>query len=157
MRGYTQLLDGKVLSSSAQLGEVLSELRGRFNLGDGKAAYWLSIIYSPYSTVLDSALRQELPVSEEVSASFALDAFRLLSEMETKDAETLNLLATYYQSGNPPLHAADLSVWESLKRRACELGSEVDCLDLFQYYLSHGLNREAADLKCAFPCIDALD
>lgn len=114
------------MDSIGSLGDLLAlvmQLERRLGEGDGIAGYHLSLIYDPENTFLNAQLKAKLPVSREQATGFGIRAFPLLCEAAQQgDLEAMSIVATYFQSGQPPvsLDYEKYSYWRDKIEKARE-------------------------------------
>ena len=97
-------------------------LRQQFENGHGKSGYMLAILYDPGTVVTSAEVKQALGVSSEKAAEYYEKAFNVLHrEADAGDAESMYLVALYFQSGIPPV-SLDMDKYETWKNKAVKAG-----------------------------------
>jgi TPR repeat protein len=112
----------------------IARLEKAFQKGDGKAGYNLATIYSPSCCFVPEEVQQKIGASEERSLEYMTKSFGLLKrEAKRGDAESMHLVALYYQCGTPPV-SEDRDLCLEWNEKAFAAGCVIAADDLLAYY-----------------------
>lgn len=79
-------------------------LKKQFSEGHGKSAYLLGLVLDPNTVVVSDEIKKDIGSSDESAIKYYKLAFdRLLEEANNGNAESMHLVASYYQEGCPPV------------------------------------------------------
>lgn len=96
------------LSSIEGIRRSVETLRLQFDQGHGKSGYLLALLITPGTLGIPADVQEYLQPTNEKAAECYIRAYdRLLHEAQHGDAESMYLVALYYQSGLPPVSIDD--------------------------------------------------
>jgi hypothetical protein len=113
---------------------VVSELERRFQNGDGKAGWTLSLVFSPNCAFISDSIKAQLPSSSEKENKLLTEAFPvLLRNAAEGDGEAMHLLGIYYQCGSP-VTPVDIDACRDWNERSYAAGYLFAGNDLYTLY-----------------------
>lgn len=102
--------------------DAIRALEAELAKGRGKAGFLLGLMFDPDNAVLDDEIKRVIHSSYSLAAAYYEKGFELLlQEAKSGNAESMYLVAWYFQGGNPPV-SLDLAQYEFWKDKAIAAG-----------------------------------
>jgi hypothetical protein len=119
----SEALDFSRLERLSDANEMVAYFERQFELGSGKAGYFLTMLLGEGLVVGSPEVRAHLATRASDQMRYLIGAFSLLHEEALNgNGEAMHFLAHYYQSGMPPLKMAMHDMFEFWMRRARAAG-----------------------------------
>lgn len=127
--------------------KCVAALESEFQMGNGKAGYQLSIIYSEGNTFIPQEVYTAIGGSDKKALDYLTKSFsRLVKGAETGDGECMHLIAMYYQDGVAVVSRDKLQfkLWTEKAVNAGYEGALEDLMGIYGNPKSEFYNEEKA-------------